>query len=82
MLCIFLYSDGIVVISNEMFFCLRSDWSCSQNNQGFRMVLVDLAIDSDRAKFAIVTFGIRALVYKAREQDTLEPYERIHQRLD
>ena len=46
------------------------------------MVLVSLAIDSDRAKFLIVTFGIIALVYKAREQDVLEPNERIHQKLD
>ena len=53
-----------------------------KNNQGFQTVLVGLAIDSDRAKFQAVTFGIRALVYRAREQDTLEPYERIHQILD
>ena len=32
---IFLYSDGIVVISNEMFFCLCSDLSCFQLNPGF-----------------------------------------------
>ena len=35
MLCIFLYSDGIVVISNEMFFCLCSDSSCHQSNPFF-----------------------------------------------
>ena len=65
-----------------MFSRLRSDVSCSQNDQGFRTVLVGLTIDLDRAKFLAVTFGIRALVYRAREQDTLEPYERIHQILD
>ena len=33
-------------------------------------------------KLRVFTVGIRALVYKAREQGTLEPYERIHQILD
>ena len=65
-----------------MFFRLRSVLSCSQTIRGFRSVLVGLTIDSDRAKFLAVTVGIRALVYKAREQGTLEPYERIHQKLD
>ena len=65
-----------------MFFRLRSDLSCSQNDQGFRTVYTGLMTDSDRAKFFVVAVGIRALVYRAREQDTLEPYERIHQILD
>ena len=39
---------------------------CSQNNQGFQTVLVRLAIDLDRVEFRIVSFGIRALVYKAQ----------------
>ena len=54
-LYIFVY-DGIVVNNNEMFFCLRSNLSCCQNDQGIRMVLAGLTIDSDRAKFLVVTF--------------------------
>ena len=35
-----------------------------------------------RGEVTVYYSGIRALVYRAREQDTLEPNERIHQRLD
>ena len=56
----------IVVIYNEMFFCMRSILSCSQTIGRFRTVWVGLATDSDRAKFLLVTVGIRALVYKAQ----------------
>ena len=34
--------------------------------------------DFPQGGFRVVTRGIRALVYKAREQDTLELNERIH----
>ena len=67
----FLYSDVIVVTNNKMFFSLCSDVYCSQSNLGFPLW-----------GNWVVTFGIGALVYRAREQDTLEPNERIHQRLD
>ena len=36
--------------------------------------------DFPQGGFRVVTGGIRALVYKAREQDTLEPNERIHRK--
>ena len=54
-----------------MFFRLRSFVCCSQSIRSFLHGEVTGSYS-----------GIRALVYRAREQDTLEPNEEIHQILD
>ena len=70
-LYIFLYSGGIVVITMK----------CSSVCVLLCVVLKVSAL-SLPGKLRVLSVGIRALVYRAREQDTLEPYERIHQILD
>ena len=54
-LCIFLYFDGIVVINNEMFFCLRFDMSCPQSNSFF-------LFSSKTGEVRVASVGIRALL--------------------
>ena len=63
--------------NSEMFFCMRSILSCSQNDQGFQTVFVGLTIDSDRAKFLAVTQGLPVGVILRHFLECPES-ERIH----
>ena len=62
----------IVVIYNEMFFCMCSVVVCSRTIRRFPL----------RGSYGFSQLVSELWFTKLREQDTLEPYERIHQILD
>ena len=75
---IFIYTVYILVFwwnccnNNEMFFRLRSVVACSRTIRRFPL----------RGSYGFSQLVSELWFTKLREQDTLEPYERIHQILD